>query len=41
MPRESFSWLCYLQMSMDPMAGEKLPVDSEENNAINPGALAG
>ena len=30
-----------LQMSMDPMAGEKLPVDSEEDNAINPGALAG
>ena len=31
----------YLQMSMDPMAGEKLSVDSEEDNAINPGALAG
>jgi len=26
---------------MDPMAGEKLPVDSEEDNAINPGPLAG
>lgn len=41
LPTESFLWLSYLQMSMDPMAGEKLPVDSEENNAINPGALAG
>ena len=41
LPRESFSWLSYLQMSMDPMAGEKLPVDSEEDNAINPGPLAG